>query len=160
MKNKLQTLILLLVSFIASLTFWVVFYFADLLVIESTVIEYLYFVIKPISLLLIIFVWIYSLKKRESSNTYILIQTTIGFQIIPLIVRLLGIGNNNANFKDVLAIFIVVFSVLAYISLAIIIDRSNTKISKVMPTFKPKEIEVVEEETYYDESGKFKGANK
>lgn len=160
MKNKLQTLILLLVSFIASLTFWVVFYFADLLVIESTVIEYLYFVIKPISLLLIIFVWIYSLKKREPSNTYILIQTTIGFQIIPLIVRLLGIGNNNANFKDILAIFIVVFSVLAYISLAIIIDRSNTKISKVMSTFKPKEIGVVEEETYYDESGKFKGANK
>ena len=156
MRNKLQTLVLLIVSLVASATFWVLFEGFDILEIKSELINITYIVIKSFILLTIVFVWLYGRKDKEPSNTYILVGTTIWIQLIPLAVRLLGTGT---DLKSFVAVFISVVTILAYIALVIVIDKSNLKIKAVLPTLKADEISVVNEKQYFNEKGEFKGAN-
>ena len=158
MRNKLQTLVLLIVSLVASATFWVLFEGFDILEIKSELINITYIVIKSFILLTIVFVWLYGRKDKEPSNTYILVRTTIWIQLIPLAVRLLGTGTET-DLKSFVAVFISVVTILAYIALVIVIDKSNLKIKAVLPTLKADEISVVNEKQYFNEKGEFKGAN-
>lgn len=159
MKNKIQTAILLLSALLASGIFWILFEVQHLLVIEDQVYYWIYGSFKIFTLLAIVLVWIYSLKKREPSNTYILVYTTVVLQLIPLFVRLLAMGIPS-TFEVFLFTLITVLSIIGFISLWIMIDRSNEKIAKVLPTLKGNEIPLQDDNDFYDENGNFVGVRK
>ncbi|WP_026391514.1 hypothetical protein [Haploplasma modicum] len=158
MKNKVQSILLLILALIGSALFWFLFEFFEVLLINSEIINYVYVGIKIFALLSIIFLWIYKYRKNEISNLYILYYLTIFLQFIPLFVRLLGQGNTS-DLKSFFAVFISVVSILIYISLFITIDKSNTKIINHFSKQERHELNVVDESTYYDDEGNFRGAN-
>lgn len=158
MKSKVQSILLLIFALIASALFWFLFDFFEVLLIDFELIYYVYIGIKFFALLSIIFLWIYKSKKKEVSNLYILYYLTIFLQFIPLAVRLLGRGTNS-DLKSFFAVFIAVISVVVYISLFITIDKSNEKIMKHFEKQERHELNVVDDGTYYDNEGNFKGAN-
>lgn len=88
----------------------------------------LYLVAKGISLLLIVGVAVYLLiKKGDYGNQTVLVLTTILFQLVPLLLRLVLKGDNPNYFW---ALVISSLSVVAYFTVFLLLDLSNDKIKQ------------------------------
>ena len=96
-------------------------------------------------------------KKREISISYIMVVSTVLYQLLPIFIRLLVKGSK----PDYTWALIIGFGVtLVYLSILFASDILSNKIEKKLPELEGKRIAVEDIETYNDENNKFVGANK
>jgi hypothetical protein len=158
MKNKLYLSIIAIIVLAFSLVLGFVFDGMESMAIATGTPTTIYWVSKGIVLGLFVIVTLYIvLRKQDMGNIYILINMTLIIQILPFAQRLLLRGDNPLIVWSLIVLFL---SLLIYVGLFFGLDVLNDKIQKADETLKGKSIQVVNEDTYNDENGRFVSANK
>jgi hypothetical protein len=94
-------------------------------------------------------------RKQEVSNAIILLGATLLIQFLPLGLRLLLKGEEPMYIWASVLVFVVI---VIYLAVFFSTNVLNDKIVEVIPKLEGKRIKVVDEETYDDADGRFKGA--
>jgi len=95
------------------------------------------------------------LRKQEVSNAVIVLGATLLIQFLPLGLRWLLRGDEPLYIWASILVFVVV---VAYLAVFFSTDVLNDKVQEVVPKLEGKSIKVVDEATYDDADGRFKGA--
>ncbi len=118
----------------------------------------LFWVAKGITLAALLGILVYIVfKKQDAGNIYIMLKYTLALQVLPFVERLLLKGDNPHTVWAVILLFVVF---IAYLGLFFATDILADKINAKEPELQGKSIEVVEDESFFDENGKFKGSQK
>ncbi len=118
----------------------------------------IYWVFKGLALLALVVVYIMlSVKKMDAGHYYILIRNTLLLQIAPFITRLLLMGDSAHIVWAVIFCFVVI---IAYFVLLFSSDILNDRIQSVEKDLEGKSIPVVDDASFFEEDGKFKGTQK
>ena len=122
MKNKnLLTSLYVVLTIIVSIGLYFVFELV-LPIHKSLSSQIIYWIAKGFSLLSIIFVLVYILQKNEFVNKVIIIRTTVVWQIVPLIIRLLLLDSSDHQ-SIALSSVILAISLLGYIGLYFVLIK-------------------------------------
>ena len=158
MKNKLYLSIVSIIVLAFSLVLGFILDGMESMAISSGTPKTIYWVSKGIVLGLFVIVTLYViLRKQDVGNIYILLNMTLIIQVLPFAQSLLLRWDNPLVVWSLILLFI---SVIIYVALFFGLDVLNDKIQKVEPTLEGKSIEVVDEDSYNDENGRFVSANK
>jgi hypothetical protein len=95
------------------------------------------------------------LSKQEISNAIILLGATLLIQFLPLGLRWLLKGEEPMYIWASVLVFVVV---VTYLAVFFSTNVLNDKVVEVIPKLEGKSIKVVDEATYDDADGRFKGA--
>ncbi len=95
------------------------------------------------------------LRKQEVSNAIIVLGATLLLQFLPLGLRVLLRGEEPMYIWASILVFVVIIS---YLAVFFSTDILNDKVTEVIPKLEGKSIKVVDEATYDDTDGRFKGA--
>lgn len=158
MKNKtLLTSLYVGLTIIVSIGLYLVFELV-LPIHKSQSSQIIYWVAKGFSLISIIFVLVFILQKNEFVNKVIIIRTTVVWQILPFIIRLLLLESSD-NQSIALSSVILAISLLGYIGLYFILITNSEKINETSHRFKGEIKQIKESSDYYDENNNFIGSN-
>jgi hypothetical protein len=94
-------------------------------------------------------------SKQEISNAIILLGATLLIQFLPLGLRLLLKGEEPMYIWASVLVFVVI---VIYLAVFFSTNVLNDKVVEVIPKLEGKRIKVVDEATYDDADGRFKGA--
>jgi putative effector of murein hydrolase LrgA (UPF0299 family) len=94
-------------------------------------------------------------RKQEVSNAIIVLGATLLLQFLPLGLRVLLRGDEPMYIWASILVFVVIIS---YLAVFFSTDILNDKVTEVIPKLEGKSIKVVDEATYDDSDGRFKGA--
>lgn len=119
-------------------------------------IYYVVKVVSVISLIVVLLLTIFNKKNIESSMSIMIISATIIMQLLPLGIRILMHYEKSEVFAIILS-FVLFIGYFIYIFST---DILNDKVNKQLPKLEGNKINVVDESEYYDQNGRFKGANK
>lgn len=154
MKKRVYLSIIMMAVFVFSLGMG--FLMQGVMPIENEQALLFYWITKGFVLLMLIgMTWYVVLRKQEISHVVIALQLTLVLQMLPLAVRFF-LSKEEPSF---LWASIIVFVVLVgYLAILFSVDVLNDKVQKVTPTLEGKRIPVVDEASYDDSDGRFKGA--
>jgi len=110
-----------------------------------------------VSLALIIYFLYAAFFKKDSANAVIQMVFTVILQFLPLLVRVLLSREEPLFLLSIIIIFIVI---IIYLSYVLALDLLSDKTAKSRLKLVGKTRNVVDEDNYYDENGKFVGVSK
>lgn len=154
MKKRIYFAILLIIVFVFALVMG--FIMNTVMPIEVQEAQLFYWITKGFVLLCLLGLTLYLvLRKQEVSNAIILLGATLILQLLPLGLRVLLAGEEPTYLWASIVVFIVI---VAYLAVFFATDVLNDKVQNKVPKLEGKSIKVVDESTYDDTDGRFKGA--
>lgn len=157
MKNKsLLTSIYFVLIIVVSIGLYFVFEIT-LPIHKSVPSQTIYWIAKGFSLLFILLVLIFVLQKNEFVNKIIFIRTTIAWQFIPFVMRLLLLQSSDSQ-RIVISSVVLAISILGYVGLYFMIVINSEKIKQTSDRLRGENKQVKDSSEYYDKNNNFIGS--
>ena len=110
------------------------------------------------ALLLICSVYVV-LSRKDGVSKFYLLYATAGLQLVPLIIRFIGLIDNEKTATEV-SIVVLFLVMIPYLIFCFYLTMAADKIKRMRKETKATVVKAVKEESFYDENGNFVGDKK